>query len=106
MFLNPKPVVTSASYPISGCRTAVRWLVGAKPLPMRQEDVYALMAMEGVNNQAVEQVLPVFSATPPSPLCKPLTDNLPRSVQHFQAPPAPLLPSLPSLIPPSPMYAT
>ena len=43
-------------YPISGCRTAVRWLVGARPLPMRQEDVYALMAMQGINDQAVDQV--------------------------------------------------
>ncbi len=43
----------------------MRWLVGAKPLPMRQEDVYALMSMEGVNNQAVEQVRAArFPATP------------------------------------------
>jgi hypothetical protein len=34
----------------------VRWLVGARPLPVRQEDVYALMSMEGINNQAVDQV--------------------------------------------------
>jgi hypothetical protein len=71
---------------------------------MRQEDVYALMSMEGVNNQAVEQVRAArFPATHPCHLCKRLTDNLP-SPQHFQAPPAPLLPALPSLIPPSPTY--
>ncbi len=67
--------VVGGRYPISGCRTAVRWLVGARPLPMRQEDVYALMAIEGINNQAVDQ--------------------------HFQAPPTPMLPTLPSLIPAS-----
>jgi hypothetical protein len=42
---------------------------------MRQEDVYALMSMEGINNQAVDQ--------------------------HYQAPPSPMLPVLPSQIPPS-----
>ncbi len=67
--------VVGGRYPISGCRTAVRWLVGARPLPIRQKDVYALMAMQGINNQAVDQ--------------------------HFQAPPSPMLPTLPSLIPPS-----